>query len=133
MWEAHNCLQKRWLANKHNRKLKTRIAALVKEIEEHVTHLTRQQWGQLCERMSANLGLKDTWSFLRCLQNPENNKIQQHKSSTGLLHSNPVKGQALLDFLQSQYLADTTRVPLPPYDGQDNSELDADITVYSLT
>ncbi|KAL1444332.1 hypothetical protein MTO96_029918 [Rhipicephalus appendiculatus] len=32
---------------------------------EHCSSLLRQQWGQTCDRMAGNLGLRDTWSLLR--------------------------------------------------------------------
>lgn len=76
MWEAHASLQKRWLANKHNRTLRLRIATLAKEIEAHAGQLARQQWGQLCDRMNDNLGLKDTWTFLYCLLDPGHTKTK---------------------------------------------------------
>ncbi|KAL1485263.1 hypothetical protein MTO96_032065 [Rhipicephalus appendiculatus] len=34
-------------------------------MEEHCSSLLRQQWGQTCDRMAGNLGLRDTWSLLR--------------------------------------------------------------------
>ncbi|KAH7933024.1 hypothetical protein HPB49_006904 [Dermacentor silvarum] len=100
MWEAHASLQKCWLAQKHNRSLKRRIARLVAEIKAHASNLAHQQWGQVCDGKSGNLGLKDTWSFLRFLFDPGHKKATQGKNFTPILHQIPLEDDALLQALK---------------------------------
>ncbi|KAL1443166.1 hypothetical protein MTO96_030417, partial [Rhipicephalus appendiculatus] len=65
LWEAYHAVHRRWQAQKHNRRLRLRLARLASDMEEHCSSLLRQQWGQTCDRMAGNLGLRDTWSLLR--------------------------------------------------------------------
>ncbi|XP_072143055.1 uncharacterized protein [Dermacentor andersoni] len=132
LWEAHASLQKRWLAHKHNRPLKRRIAALVKEIEAHASQLAHQHWGQLCDRMSGNLGLRDTWTFLRCLLEPGGTKAAQRKNVNRILHKLPLQDDVLLDALKTHYLTTTPPTPLPTYTGGPNPTLDEDISKWEV-
>ncbi|KAH7950645.1 hypothetical protein HPB51_028330 [Rhipicephalus microplus] len=43
------------------------LARLALDMEEHCSSVLQQQWGQTCDRMAGNLGLRDTWSLLRVL------------------------------------------------------------------
>ncbi|KAH6938577.1 hypothetical protein HPB50_010887 [Hyalomma asiaticum] len=65
LWEAYHAMHRRWQAQKHSRRLRLRLARLASDMEEHCSSLLRQQWGQTCDRMAGNLGLRDTWSLLR--------------------------------------------------------------------
>lgn len=132
MWEAHASLQKRWLANKHNRTLRLRIATLAKEIEAHAGQLARQQWGQLCDRMNDNLGLKDTWTFLRCLLDPGHIKTNQRKNVSRILQKLPLQDEALVEALTEQYLTTTSRTPLPEYRGNPNPKMDVHISPWEI-
>ncbi|KAH7978137.1 hypothetical protein HPB49_004603 [Dermacentor silvarum] len=46
-------------AQKHNRCLRLHLARLASDMEEHCSSLLRQQWGQICDRMAGNQGLRD--------------------------------------------------------------------------
>ncbi|KAH7945299.1 hypothetical protein HPB49_009224 [Dermacentor silvarum] len=54
LWEAYNTVHHRWQAQKHNRRLRRRLARLASDMEEHCSSLLRQQWGQTCDRMAGN-------------------------------------------------------------------------------
>lgn len=78
--------------------------------------------------MSGNLGLKDTWNFLRSQLDPEHTKAQQRKNVNRILHQLPLQDNELLDALKTQYLTTTPPTPLPPYTGNPNPLLDEDIS-----
>lgn len=132
MWEAHSSLQKRWLKNKHNRALKLRISALTREMETHAAQLSHQQWGQVCDRLAGNLGLKDTWRLLRCLLEPDHAKNVQQKNVTRLIHGIDMDNDNIIQSLKDTYLTTTPKTPLPQYLGTQNHELDEDITKYEV-
>ncbi|KAH7949555.1 hypothetical protein HPB49_012169 [Dermacentor silvarum] len=73
--------------------------------------------------MSGNLGLKDTWSFLRFLLDPGHTKAAQRKNVTRILHQLPLKDDALLQAIKDQYLTTSTPILLPSYTGAPNPAL----------
>lgn len=52
---------------KHNRKLRKRIAELDKEIELHANRLSQQNWEATCNLMERQVGISKTWNILRVL------------------------------------------------------------------
>ncbi|KAH7981190.1 hypothetical protein HPB49_022276 [Dermacentor silvarum] len=90
LWEAYHAVHRRWQAQKHNRRLRLRLARLASDMEEHCSSLLRQQGGQTCDRMAGNLGLRDTWSLLRVLLDSTHTKASQRKDISHLLHSSPL-------------------------------------------
>ncbi|KAL1415426.1 hypothetical protein MTO96_029355 [Rhipicephalus appendiculatus] len=71
---AHTSLTNRWNKQRHNRRIRRRIAYLDREIETHSTALARQQWEQLCSGLSSQLGSKQSWHLLRHLLDPKSAK-----------------------------------------------------------
>ncbi|KAH7954537.1 hypothetical protein HPB49_019531 [Dermacentor silvarum] len=55
LWEAKRSLIKRWKRQRHNRKLKLRIAKLSQEANEYAQHLDDDNWIQLCASMQGTL------------------------------------------------------------------------------
>lgn len=128
MWQAHESLQKRWLKQKHNKKLKIKIARLVKDMEEYAKKLVQQQWGQTCDQMSGNLHLKDTWHLLRFLLDPENCKSAHSKNIERIIHGHPLGNKELLKALKDIYLNTSSPIELPGYAGSSNPEMDEEIS-----
>lgn len=58
LWEAKRSLIKRWKRQRHNRKLKLRIAKLSQEANEYAQHLDDDNWIQLCASMQGTLHTK---------------------------------------------------------------------------
>ncbi|XP_070378183.1 uncharacterized protein [Dermacentor albipictus] len=129
LWEAYHSLHRHWLSQKHNRSLRLRLARLAMDMEEHCSSLTRQQWGQTCERMAGSLGLRDTWALLRVLLDPSHSKATHRRDVTRLLHSSPLSDSDFLLALRDRYLCTNPPSSLPSYTGNPNSTLDADITL----
>ncbi|KAL3226194.1 hypothetical protein MRX96_049016 [Rhipicephalus microplus] len=65
--EARRSLQKRWRRQRHNRKLRKKIAELGREIERHSRQLCSQQWFSLCSQADGQLHRGGTWKLLRQL------------------------------------------------------------------
>ncbi|KAH7934269.1 hypothetical protein HPB49_024188 [Dermacentor silvarum] len=118
LWEAYHAVHRRWQAQKHNRRLRLRLARLASDMEEHCSSLLRQQWGQTCDRMAGNLGLRDTWSLLRVLLDPTHTKASQRKDISHLLHSSPLTDTDFLAALRDRYLCIDPPTTLPAYTEQ---------------
>ncbi|KAH7949287.1 hypothetical protein HPB49_007282 [Dermacentor silvarum] len=129
LWEAYHAVHHRWQAQKHNRRLRLRLARLASDIEEHCSSLLRQQWGQTCNRMAGNLGLRETWSLLRVLLDPTHTKASQRKDTSHLLHSSPLTDTDFLAALRDRYLCTDPPTTLPAYTGSPNPDLEADISL----
>lgn len=54
LMEARNSLRRRWKRQRHNRKLRKRIAQLNRDIEHHSAVLCRQQWHACVKRPMVN-------------------------------------------------------------------------------
>ncbi|KAH7953744.1 hypothetical protein HPB49_011818 [Dermacentor silvarum] len=114
-------------AQKHNRRLRLRLARLTSDIEEHCSSLLRQQWGQTSDHMTGNLGLHDTWSFLSVLLDPTHTTASQRKDISHLLHSSPLTNTDCQAALGNRHLCTDPPTPLPSYTGSPNPDLEADI------
>ncbi|KAH7939920.1 hypothetical protein HPB52_019363 [Rhipicephalus sanguineus] len=73
MWEAKRSLQERWKGQKHNRRLRKRIVALERDIEDHANRLSQQQWAGISE--CPKLGIFSEASMIQKAQ-------KQHKDKT---------------------------------------------------
>lgn len=128
MWEAFKSIQRRWRKNKHNRKLRLKLAELTEAIQNHAAQLARDQWGQICDQMRGNLSMKRTWSLLRHLLDPERSKTTQINRLSAIVHNFQGTNQQLLNKIRSLYIPVGDRQVLPSYSGAANAELDAEIT-----
>ncbi|KAH7953613.1 hypothetical protein HPB49_010598 [Dermacentor silvarum] len=87
---------------RHNNKLRRRIAKLEREIEAHTSTLERQQWGQICNSLNGQLGCKKTWHLLRHLLDPGNTKSAARNQLTKIIHQYPGTDAELLADLASR-------------------------------
>ncbi|KAH7984887.1 hypothetical protein HPB49_025664 [Dermacentor silvarum] len=129
LWETYHAVHRRWPPRKHNRHLYLRLARLASDMEEHCSSLLRQEWGQTCDRMAGNLGLRDTWSLLRVLLDPTHTKASQRKDISHRLHSSPLTDTDFLAALRDRYLCTEPPTSLPTYTGSLNPDLEADISL----
>ncbi|KAH7932756.1 hypothetical protein HPB49_002270 [Dermacentor silvarum] len=88
---------------RHNNKLRRRIAKLEREIEAHTSTLERQQWGQICKSLNGQLGCKKTWHLLRHLLDPSNTKSAARNQLTKIIHQYPGTDAELLADLASRW------------------------------
>lgn len=126
MWDARRGLLKRWRKQKHNRKLKLRIAALTQQAEEYATVLVRQNWQQMCASLSGRLSSSKTWAILKHLLDPTKSKQQTSHTIRRILRNQPGSDEDILRELEAKYIGDHTRnqTSIPKYSGKPNEDLD---------
>ncbi|KAG0412943.1 hypothetical protein HPB47_009912 [Ixodes persulcatus] len=79
LWEARRSLTKRWRRQRHNKKLKRRIAQLTVDAADYAANLTGENWHALCDNLNGTLGTARTWSLLRHLIQPGQAKSDRAK------------------------------------------------------
>ncbi|KAL3191885.1 hypothetical protein MRX96_059391 [Rhipicephalus microplus] len=82
--EARRSLQKRWRRQRHNRKLRNKIAELGREIERHSRQLCSRRWFALCSQADGQLHRDGTWKLLRQLMD-ETKSCEYQPAGRGLL------------------------------------------------
>ncbi|KAL1471582.1 hypothetical protein MTO96_023567 [Rhipicephalus appendiculatus] len=87
---AHTSLTNRWNKQRHNRRIRRRMAYHDREIETHTTALARQQWEQLCSGLSSQLGSKQSWHLLRHLLDPTSAKSVTRQQLQRVIRAYPV-------------------------------------------
>ncbi|KAH7965363.1 hypothetical protein HPB49_006510 [Dermacentor silvarum] len=80
-WEARNCLVRRWRRQKHNRKLKIRIAELNQRAAEYAAQLADWNWVDRCNTAARQMSSRSTWRLFRALIDPESNQSRYTKTS----------------------------------------------------
>ncbi|KAG0432278.1 hypothetical protein HPB47_021002 [Ixodes persulcatus] len=103
--EVYRSMLKRWRKNKHN-----------------------HQWGQICGQMRGNFGLKKTWLLLRHLLDPDQSKSKPKYRMTQLMQTFPGSDPDFLDQATEKYLPIGPQNSIPPYPGQQKTNMDSDIT-----
>ncbi|XP_075725068.1 uncharacterized protein LOC142767392 [Rhipicephalus microplus] len=85
--EARRSLQKRWRRQRHDRKLRKKIAELCREIERHSRQLCSQQWFALCSQADGQLHRGGTWKLLRQLMDDNKSCEYQRTRMAQILHT----------------------------------------------
>lgn len=120
MWEAKKSLEKRWKTQKHNKRLRKRIATLSKDIEKYAEQLCRQQWEEKCDAMEKQISLSKTWNLLRCLIDSEASKTAQQQNFIRLVRKYKGTEEELIEEIRQRYIGDTTKEQLGSYKGKEN-------------
>ncbi|KAH7960859.1 hypothetical protein HPB49_024031 [Dermacentor silvarum] len=128
LWEAYQNMEKRWLRQKHNRKLKRKMAQTLQLVTQHAAELSSQQWTQICNRLDGTLCRKNSWSLLRHMLDPCSSRSENNKQITKLLFEVAKQGLDLEAALKATYFPDLKQESTPTYTGAPNSDLDAPIT-----
>ncbi|KAH8008613.1 hypothetical protein HPB51_000108 [Rhipicephalus microplus] len=127
LWAARTGLCNRWQKQRHNRRLRRRIAHLDRTIEQHTTALARQQWEQLCSGLSGQLGCKQSWHLLRHLLDPASAKLVARQQLQRVVRAYPGDTPSLMADLSAKYLQllppGTPPPPLASYSGAPNPTL----------
>ncbi|XP_077528038.1 uncharacterized protein LOC144139615 [Haemaphysalis longicornis] len=132
--EARSSLRARWKRQRHNRRLRKRIALLNTEIEKHSEVLCRQQWQVVCQEADGQIHKSRTWYLLRHLLDESKTKGTQHHILARTLHKAQQElGEAeVRRRIDNKYLASTPPTPLPRYASEANAKLDADIEEWEV-
>lgn len=115
---AYRSMQKRWRRNKRNRVLRRKIAELEVTIQNYTKQLAKEQWHHICDQLKGALSMRKTWTLLRPLLNPQNNRTDHTHNIQKLVHLTPGTISQLMDQLRSIYIPDGMRVALPDYQGE---------------
>lgn len=67
LWTARRGLINRWRRQKHNRKLKQRIARITQQAMQYAQQLATQNWHTFCDQLGGTLSTKRAWHILRHL------------------------------------------------------------------
>ncbi|KAH9372323.1 hypothetical protein HPB48_001586 [Haemaphysalis longicornis] len=128
MWEAKDSIQKRLCTQRHNHSVRSSLARLNKEIENHAAYITNQQWNTLCDRMEVQMRTPKTWHTIRSLLNPEGRRVSQRNNLLNILHEHQEYQAALLQKLPDLYIQTAPSEPAWPYTGKPKLALDRPIT-----
>ncbi|XP_075733100.1 uncharacterized protein LOC142775538 [Rhipicephalus microplus] len=109
LMEARNSLRRRWKRQRHNRKLRKRIAQLNRDIEHHSAVLCREQW-HATTKGAQHYMLNKT--IHKAVKEMEEAEVQR--------------------CLDAKYLPVTPTDPLPSYKGATNERLHADIEEWEV-
>lgn len=132
LWEARRSLTKRWKRQRHNRKLRKKIAAINKQAADYATSLCKENWLQHCDSLQGTLSTRKTWYLLRHLIDPLTSKAETNRSMTRTLNNYQGNAERLIEDLKNKYLKTELSSHPPPYSGTPNQELDQPIQIYEL-
>ncbi|KAH7934803.1 hypothetical protein HPB52_000500 [Rhipicephalus sanguineus] len=116
LWEAYHAVHCRWQTQKHNRRLRLRLARLA-TVKSNLRPHERQPGPQ--RHAVVSQGLLD----------PTHTKASQLKDIPHLLHSPPLTDTEFLAALRDRYLCTDPPTPLPAYTGSPNPDFDANISL----
>lgn len=112
LWEARHSLTRRWKRQRHNRKLRKRIALINKHAAEYAATLCKENWLHICDGLQGTLTTKKTWLLLRHLIDPLKSKGESKRSMTRTLNAYAGTSVELLQDLEKKYLQ-TEEATLP--------------------
>ncbi|XP_037561061.1 uncharacterized protein LOC119440205 [Dermacentor silvarum] len=126
LWEAKTSLYARWKKQRHNRKLRKKIALINRQLEEHCRTLSRQQWYDICNAIDGQLHNGSTWRLLRHLLGETQGKSAQRANLQRLLHKEraTTSDQQIVTRLLEKYFPQRPDVQHGDYTGKPNATLD---------
>lgn len=128
--EAKRSLLERWKTQRLNRRLRKKIAALNRSIEEHCAELNRQQWSEACSAADGRMRTGGKWTLLKHLLDDGQTKGNQRLAIDRLIHKQKENGHtevSLLRELAFKYLpvGPSEHSSSPRYEGAIAPDLDA--------
>ncbi|XP_077541236.1 uncharacterized protein LOC144153467 [Haemaphysalis longicornis] len=129
--EARQSLQRRWRRQRHNRKLRKRIAMLGREIEKYSRELCAQQWHAACSEADGQLHRGRTWALLRHLLDETKARGYQRHRLAQTMHTTvkELGEEETRKRLNERYLPQSPEEVFPEYCGKKNPWLDREIEV----
>lgn len=134
LWEARHCLVRRWRRQKHNRKLKVRIAELTQKAAEYAAQLADANWVNRCNTAARQMSGKNTWRLFRALIDPTQTRTESQKHLQRAINSFQGDTIQLAHKLRDQYLCSTQdpRGSAYSYAGSENAKLDEPSQLFEL-
>lgn len=136
LWTARRSLLNRWRRNKHNRKLKRRIAQITEEALKYATQLQAQNWRGFCDQMNGTLTTKKAWHILRHLLGNTPTKTAISQNIARLMHNHSQPPDQLLSQIRHKlfgHASSLTTTSHPDYTGTPNPQLNGPFTKDELT
>lgn len=134
LWEARHSLVRRWRRQKHNRKLKIRIAELTQRTAEYAVQLADSNWVDRCNTAARQMSSRSPWRLFRALIDPTQTRAETQKHLQRAIHSFDGDISKLACTLRDQYLCTQQgpRGPAYSYAGSENAELDQPFQLHDL-
>ncbi|XP_077564512.1 uncharacterized protein LOC144179972 [Haemaphysalis longicornis] len=134
MIEARKSLQRRWKRQRHNRKLRKKVAEIGRAIEKYRQELCTQQWYAMCSAADGQLHKGQTWKLLRHLLDEASTRgYQQHRLSQTMHAALKELGEEETDKrINAKYLPSTSAEQHEDYQGTDNPNLDKEIEEWEV-
>ncbi|XP_077553263.1 uncharacterized protein LOC144168052 [Haemaphysalis longicornis] len=134
MIEARQSMQRRWKRQRHNRRLRKRVAELGRAIEKYSQDLCTQRWYAACSAADGPLHKGQTWKLLRHLLDDTSTRgYQQHRLSQTMLTAIKELGEEETGKrINAKYLPSTAAEQHEEYQGAANPTLDQDIEEWEV-
>lgn len=132
LWDARHSLTRRWKRQRHNRKLRKKIAEINKQAADYAATLCKENWLKLCDGLQGSLSTRKTWHLLRHLIDPLKSKGESNRNMVRTLNAYPGTKDELLKDLERKYLQTERNFDPPSYTGKPNTELDKPIQLHEL-
>ncbi|XP_037564833.1 uncharacterized protein LOC119444519 [Dermacentor silvarum] len=134
MIEARQSLQRRWKKQRHNRRLRKRVAELGRAIEKYSRELCTQQWHATCSAADGQLHKGQTWKLLRHLLDDKSTKgHQQHRLAQTIYTAVKTLGEEEASKrINAKYLPTAATEIHPDHNGPHNPELDREIEEWEV-
>lgn len=136
IWEARQSLTRRWRKQKHNKRLKQRIAVLNQQAQDYSKILQKQNWASFCNQLQSTLSTKKTWHILRSLIDKEQTRTVTSNQIHRLVQTSDLSPEELLQSVRRKIFGHESQYPpsndSKRYTGNDNAELDSPFTMEEL-
>ncbi|XP_077557778.1 uncharacterized protein LOC144173138 [Haemaphysalis longicornis] len=134
MIEARQSMQRRWKRQRHNRRLRERVAELGRAIEKYSRDLCTQRWYAACSAADGQLHKGQTWKLLRYLLDEMSTRgYQQHRLSQTMFTAIRELGEEETGKrINAKYLPSTAAEQHEEYQGAANPTLDQDIEEWEV-
>ncbi|KAH7933721.1 hypothetical protein HPB49_016101 [Dermacentor silvarum] len=107
IWKARHSLVRRWRHQKHNRKLKSRIAELTQKAAEYAAQLADSNWVSRCNTAAREMSGGNTWRLFRALIDPTQTRTETQEHLQRAIHGFAGNTTQLAHKLRDQYLCTT--------------------------
>ncbi|XP_070380665.1 uncharacterized protein [Dermacentor albipictus] len=104
LWEARHSLVRRWRRQKHNRKLKIRIAELTQRAAEYAALLADSNWVDRCNTAARQMSSRSTRRLFRALIDSTKTRAERQKHLQRAIHCFDGDTSKLACKLRDQYL-----------------------------
>lgn len=133
---AKQSILKRWKTQRHNRKLRKKVAELNRSIEDYCHKLSMQHWDELCNSMEGQMRIGGKWNLLKHLLNESNTRSGQSSLLNKALYTarKSLSDSDIVTQLSQTYLplGPTLDSDYPSYSGLPQDGLERDFAPWEI-